>query len=382
MPSFDVVILGGGIVGCACAFECTQAGMSVALVESGEPAGGATAAGMGHIVVMDDSPAQLALTRYSSLLWQEIRPRLPARVEYESRGTIWVAADDEEMAEVAAKHALFASAGISSSILASSELATEEPHLRSGLAGGLLVPNDAVLYPPSAAMFFLEEAAKAGAVLLRGASAVTGGQGIVKLSDGNSLQAKLIVVATGTNTTVVPGLPVHKRKGHLLITDRYPGLLSHQLVELGYLKSAHKISADSVAFNVQPRSTGQLLIGSSRQYGSDDPAAEAGILRRMLDRACEYMPVLGQLSAIRVWTGFRAATPDKLPFIGPTEDATVFLAMGFEGLGITNALGAARLLVDFMLGRQPAIDPAPYLPSRFPSSLSRTDSYHAEPANA
>jgi D-hydroxyproline dehydrogenase subunit beta len=382
MPSFDVVILGGGIVGCACAFECTQAGMSVALVESSEPAGGATAAGMGHIVVMDDSPAQLALTRYSSLLWQEIRPRLPARVEYESRGTIWVAADDEEMAEVAAKHALFASTGISSSILASSELATEEPHLRSGLAGGLLVPNDAVLYPPSAAMFFLEEAAKAGAVLLRGASAVTGGQGIVKLSDGNSLQAKLIVIATGANTTVVPGLPVHKRKGHLLITDRYPGLLSHQLVELGYLKSAHKISADSVAFNVQPRSTGQLLIGSSRQYGSDDPAAEPDILRRMLDRACEYMPVLGQLSAIRVWTGFRAATPDKLPFIGPTEDATVFLAMGFEGLGITNALGAARLLVDFMLGRQPAIDPAPYLPSRFPSSLSRTDAYHTEPANA
>jgi glycine/D-amino acid oxidase-like deaminating enzyme len=381
MPSFDIVILGGGIVGCACALECMQAGMSVALVESGEPAGGATAAGMGHIVVMDDSPAQLALTRYSSLLWQEISPRLPARVEYESRGTLWVAADDEEMAEVAAKHALFTSAGIRSSILTDSELATEEPHLRSGLAGALLVSDDAVLYPPAAAMYFLEEAIRCGAVLYS-AAAVTADHGRVALSDGVTVQAKLIVVATGTNTAVIPGLPIQKRKGHLVITDRYPNVLSHQLVELGYLKSAHKVSADSVAFNVQRRSTGQLLIGSSRQYGSDDPAAESGILRRMLDRACEYMPVLGELSAIRVWTGFRAATPDKLPFIGPTEDETVFLAMGFEGLGITNALGAARLLADFLLKRQPAIDPSPYLPSRLPSSLSHADASHTEPANA
>ena len=66
---------------------------------------------------------------------------------------------------------------------------------------------------------------------------------------------------------LTPGVEVRKRKGHLVITDRYPGYVRHQLVELGYLKSAHSTIADSVAFNVQPRRTGQLLIGSSRQYG-------------------------------------------------------------------------------------------------------------------
>ena len=63
-----------------------------------------------------------------------------------------------------------------------------------------------------------------------------------------------------------------------MITDRYPGFLRHQLVELGYLKSAHSVSSDSVAFNVQPRRTGQILIGSSRQYGAEHKEVDHDIL--------------------------------------------------------------------------------------------------------
>jgi D-hydroxyproline dehydrogenase subunit beta len=368
MASFDVVILGGGIVGCACAWELAQAGMTVAVVEAQQPGGGATSAGMGHLVVMDDSPAQLALTRYSRGLWQELRQQLPGAVEYEECGTLWVAADDEEMAEVHAKRKTYADAGVDAVVLDGATVAKEEPRLRPGLAGGLLVPEDAVVYPPTAAAYFLTQAQWLGATLLCGHAAVRAGQGEVALDDGTVLRAGTIVVATGVDRSVLPWLPVQKRKGHLLITERYPGTLRHQLVELGYLKSAHKIAADSVAFNLQPRRTGQLLIGSSRQYGNEDAAADPAVLRAMLDRACSYMPSLAQLSGIRVWTGFRAATPDKLPLIGPTEDGTVFVAVGFEGLGITNAPGAARLLADQVLGRTSAIPIEAYLPSR--SSLS------------
>ena len=98
----------------------------------------------------------------------------------------------------------------------------------------------------------------------------------------------------------MPGLEIRKRKGHLVITDRYPNFLRHQLVELGYLKSAHSLTADSVAFNVQPRRTGQILIGSSRQYDAgnkeDGKEVDTGILVRMLRRAQEYMPELAQMS--------------------------------------------------------------------------------------
>lgn len=150
-----------------------------------------------------------------------------------------------------------------------------------------------------------------------------------------------------------------------MITDRYPGFLRHQLVELGYLKSAHSVSRDSVAFNLQPRRTGQILIGSSRQYGAEHKEVDQVMLGRMIRRAQEYMPAVGAMSAVRVWTGFRAATPGKLPLIGPYRGhRSLFLATGHEGLGITTSLGTARILVDQVTGSKPEIPVEPYLPSR------------------
>lgn len=370
MTSFDVLILGAGIVGTACAMECAQAGLRVGIVEPLVPGGAATAAGMGHIVVMDDSPAQLALTTFSRGIWRDLSSSLPTSVEYEQCGTLWVAADEDEMQEVHAKHRTCEQAGILSHVLNASQLALEEPNLRSGLAGGLLVSEDSVIYPPAAANFFLSLALASGAELLRGRAAIALESGSVTLQDGTILTAPQIVVATGSDLRLLPSIPIQKRKGHLIITDRYPGFVRHQLVELGYLKSAHSLTSDSVAFNVQPRRTGQLLIGSSRQYGNDDPAVDPSILGRMIERAQSYMPRLSDLSSIRIWTGFRAATADKLPLIGPTDDPGVFLALGFEGLGITNAPGAARLVTDHLLGRASAIDPSPYLPGRRASAGS------------
>jgi glycine/D-amino acid oxidase-like deaminating enzyme len=131
------------------------------------------------------------------------------------------------------------------------------------------------------------------------------------------------------------------------------------------LKSAHSVAVDSVAFNVQPRRTGQLLIGSSRQFGQQSAAIDGAMLARMLDRAISYMPGLATLSGIRSWTGFRAATPDKLPLIGPVPGFDrVYVASGHEGLGITTSLGTAKLLFDELLGRPSAIPREPYSASR------------------
>jgi glycine/D-amino acid oxidase-like deaminating enzyme len=364
--TYDVAIAGGGIVGAACAEECAASGLTVVVVEPGPIGGGATAAGMGHIVVMDDSPAQIALTKYSSTLWRERARDLPADVEYVAAGTLWVAADEEEMAEVRRKLGVYAAIGVGAEVLGPRQLAEAEPHLRPALAGGLLVPDDAVIYPPCAARYLLELARQRGAVLRTGeAAAQLSGQGI-RLRDGTLLSAGVTVNATGAWAPgLTPAIEVRKRKGHLVITDRYPGWVRHQLVELGYLKSAHSTTGDSVAFNVQPRRTGQLLIGSSRQFGAEYAAIDAPILTRMLRRAQEYMPGLAELSAIRSWTGFRAATPDKLPLIGPCPtDQRLYLATGHEGLGITTSLATGKLVADQVLGRMPAIPVEPYLPGR------------------
>lgn len=364
--AFDLAIVGGGIVGAACAWEAARAGLRVVVIENGVIGGGATAAGMGHLVVMDDSEAQFALTHYSQQLWQEIAPELPHDVEYEECGTIWVAADEEEMEEVRRKVHFYQTRGVAVETLDAEALAEAEPNLRPGLAGALLVPGDGVVYPPCAARYFLEQAQVLGAQLRGGQSAIAFSNEGVQLHDGTFISAGATVNATGSWAPLLtPGIEVQKRKGHLLITDRYPGFVRHQLIELGYLKSAHSISSDSVAFNVQPRKTGQVLIGSSRQYGVAGAQVEAAMLSRMLSRAEEYMPGLTRLSALRTWTGFRAATPDKLPLVGPCPGSeNLYLATGHEGLGITTSLGTAKLLVDQLLHRPSAIPLAPYLPNR------------------
>ena len=414
--TYDAAIIGAGIVGAACADALTEAGASVIVIEPNIVGGGATAAGMGHIAVMDDSEAQFALTNFSRQLWLNLVPRMPPAVEFEQRGALWVAADEEELAAVRTKLSFYAHRGVRAQMLNETELREAEPNLRHGLAGGLLVPGDAVIYAPCAAAWLLERAVRHGAKLQRGIEVdqlrkdcvvLAGGllvpgdaviyapcaaawlleravrrgaklqRGIevdqlrkdsVVLAGGPVVSAKAIICAAGADALRwFPRLDIKPRKGHLAITGRYPGFVNHQLIELGYLKSAHDSTADSVAFNVQPRATGQILVGSSRQFGGDNGSIDPHMLRNMMARAVAYMPALAGLQVIRTWTGFRAATSDSLPIIGLHEGLhgdNVYLATGHEGLGITTSLGTAHLITAAVLGLQPAIDPAPYLPGR------------------
>ena len=162
--SYDVVIVGAGIVGAACAAECALAGMRVAVIEAGVVGGGATAAGMGHIVIMDDSAAQFSLTRYSESLWHDLFTELPADCEFAACGTIWVAADEDEMNEVRRKKRYYEERGVPAEVLDAQALAEAEPNLRSGLAGGLRVPGDSVIYAPCVARFLIERAQERGLI--------------------------------------------------------------------------------------------------------------------------------------------------------------------------------------------------------------------------
>lgn len=361
----DAIVIGAGIVGAASAYALARAGLSVDVLESGFAASGATAAGMGHVVVMDDSEAQFALTSYSRSLLDALNEELPAACEYDRCGTLWLARSDEELDAARAKHAFYTARGVDAELLDSRQLAEAEPTLARPLAGALLVPEDTVLYPPAFAWWLLERAAALGARLREGVavSAIVAG-GVV--SRGVRLDAELVVNAAGSSApSLMPGLPMLPRKGHLAITDRYPAFCRHQLVELGYLASAHTLSGESIAFNLQPRKTGQLLVGSSRELAGADARINRDVLGRMLERAVAFMPALATASVVRAWTGFRPATPDRLPFIGAWEEMdNVWIAGGHEGLGIATALGTAELLADLINGRAPAIDPAPFSPAR------------------
>ena len=365
----DVVVIGAGIVGAACAEALAGRGMSVLVVDAGFTGCGTTAAGMGHLVVMDDSPAQLALTAYSTKLWSELAHELPASVEYDSCGTLWLAEDDGQLQALDQKRAVYTGSNVSSELLSPAQLVEAEPNLRTGLAGALHVPADGVLYPPGAAQALMSRAIASGARLREGVRVNAIREHSVLL-DGETISCDYVVNAAGAGAAILtPRLPIVPRKGHLVITDRYPGFCRHQLVELGYLASAHTMSSESVAFNLQPRTTGQLLIGSSRELAGWDAAVNHSIVSRMMGRALDFMPSLAGTIALRIWTGFRPATPDKLPLIGPWEATPgLWIAAGHEGLGITSSLATARILADLITGVAPLIDATPYSPARIVSS--------------
>ena len=365
----DVVIVGAGIVGAACAAELAARGLRVTVLDAQGIGGGATAAGMGHIVVMNDSPAEFALSRYSRDLWLELAPQLRTRDAFARCGTLWVAADAEELDAARDMHAGFVAQDVAAELLDERALYDCEPSLAAGMAGGLLIGHDSIVYAPSAAQWLLTQSPGAARIdVLLHAQAVAVDARHVTLSNGERIGGAHIVVANGLQAReLVRGLPLQPKKGHLLITDRYPGFIRHQLLELGYIKSAHHATGTSVAFNAQPRPTGQLLIGSSRQFDTTDAAVDMPVLAQMLRRAARYLPALPTLNGIRAWTGFRAASPDGLPLIGPAGGAApgVWLAVGHEGLGVTTSLGTAQLLAAQITQTAAPIAVDPFLPARF-----------------
>jgi D-hydroxyproline dehydrogenase subunit beta len=361
----DVVVVGAGIVGAAVAWALSGDGVRVTVVDGAFAGSGATAGGMGHVVVLDDSPAQLALSSWSRALLHELAPELPGTIEIDACGTLWIAEDEAQLEAAWAKQAVLARHGVRAELLDARALAAAEPELRPGLAGALRVPDDLVVYPPALCRWLLERACGQGARFMRGLHVRAMGDGFVELADGR-IEAAVIVNAAGAAAQqLTPELPIVPRKGHLVVTDRVGGFCRHQLAELGYLKSAHTMDAASVAFNVQPRRTGQVLVGSSRELVGWDARINRDVLRAMLARAAEFLPRLPSLPVLRTWTAFRPATADKLPCIGPIPGAgRVWAAAGHEGLGITTALGTGRLIADLLAGRPTAIDASPYSPGR------------------
>ena len=359
----DVIVIGAGIVGAACAHELARAGLDVLVLDAG--LGGATQVGMGHLVVMDDNPAELTLSHESLKLWHDWAPRMNADCAFATCGTLWLAANDAEMAAAEGKRRSLQAHGVACELLGAGELAAAEPALRPGLAGALKVSGDSVVYAPNAARWLLAQAPRAITLEQAEVTAIEGSR--VRLADGSWRSAGAVVLAAGIEATrLCPDLPMRPKKGHLAITDRYPGTVHHQLVELGYISSAHHSDGASVAFNVQPRPTGQLLIGSSRQFDTTDPVVEAPMLARMLERALDYLPGLAGLNTVRTWTGFRAATPDSLPIIGrhPRQPG-LWLAVGHEGLGVTTAPATARLLAAQLTGAALPFEAEPYGMQRF-----------------
>ena len=359
----EVIVVGAGIVGSACAHELARRGLDVLVLDSRR--GGATAVGMGHLVAMDDNPAELALSDYSIQAWRAWAADLPEDCAYRNCGTLWLAADASELAEAERKRQALQAAGVACRMLGAARLYALEPALRPGLAGALEVSGDGILYAPNAARWLLDQA-------------------------GPRLPAVRRSQRSGRQPPAPGRRPLAERRG-AGAGQRHP---CRRAVRGAADPPEERPPADHRPLSRHPPpSTGgtrlcQQRPRQQRYLGSlQRPAAphRAGLPRLLAAvrharpaggrpgagahaAACPG-PGLAGLNAIRAWTGFRAATPDGLPLLGehPAQPG-LWLAVGHEGLGVTTAPGSARLLAAQLFGETPPLDATPYLPQRFLSS--------------
>ncbi|MEU8947557.1 FAD-binding oxidoreductase [Streptomyces sp. NPDC048489] len=371
----DVVVVGAGMVGAACALYAARAGLDVAVVDRGPVAGGTTGAGEGNLLVSDKPPGpELDLALLSARLWARLGEELGGAVEYEPKGGVVVAATPEGLTALEEFAAGQRSAGVRAEPVPADRLHDLEPHLAPGLAGAVHYPQDTQVMPALAAAHLLRAS---GARLLTGRTVtevLRGADGSVRgvRTDRGDLHAPVVVNAAGTWGAEVAALagvrlPVLPRRGFVLVTEPLPPRVRHKVYAADYVAD---VASDSAALQTSPvvegTAAGPVLIGASRERVGFDRSFSLPAVRALAAGAIGLFPFLAEVRALRTYLGFRPYLPDHLPAIGPDPRVPGLLhACGHEGAGIGLAAGTGHLIAQVLTGGTPDLDLVPFGPDRF-----------------
>ncbi|MEU5418480.1 NAD(P)/FAD-dependent oxidoreductase [Streptomyces sp. NPDC001407] len=371
----DVIVVGAGVTGAACAYYAARSGLSVTVLDRGPVAGGTTGAGEGNLLVSDKEPGpELELALLSTRLWRELAQCLPVGVEYEAKGGLVVASDTTGTAALRKLAEAQTGAGVIAEEVAPDRLHDLEPHLAPGLGGGFHYPQDAQVQPALAAAHLLRAS---GARLRTGeevTAVLTGAHGRVRgvRTATGELHAPHVVNAAGTwggEVARLAGshLPVLPRRGFVLVTEPLPRLVRHKVYAADYVTD---VASDSAALQtsavVEGTPAGPVLIGASRERVGFDRTLSVDAIRRLATQATALFPVLAGMRVMRTYAGFRPYLPDHLPAIGPDPRVPGLLhACGHEGAGIGLAPATGLLIARLLTGDEPPLDAGPFHPGRF-----------------
>jgi D-hydroxyproline dehydrogenase subunit beta len=377
----DVVVVGAGIVGAACALFAARAGLRVLVLDRGPVASGTSSAGEGNILLSDKPPGpELLLGIRSARLWLDLAAEYGAdSFELDRKGGLVVASTVDGLAGLAALAAEHRAAGLTATAVDASGLAGYEPALAPGLAGGMYYPQDLQVQPMLAAAEMLRAARSLRATVRTGVE-VTGivradrdGRVVaVRTAEGETPTAA-VVNAAGTWAGEVGQLagvrvPVAPRRGFILVTEPLPAdTVRHKVYAAEYTANVASDDAGLEASAVvEGTRAGTVLIGASRERVGFDRTVALPVLRRLAAQAVALFPVLARVQAIRAYTGFRPYCPDHLPVIGPDPRVPgLYHACGHEGAGIGLAPATGELVAAALAGVEPPVDPAPFRPERF-----------------
>jgi glycine oxidase len=362
----DVVIIGGGVMGCASALELAKAGAKVIVLERSVPGAEASSAAAGILaaqVETSEGDSGFELLRQSRArypAWSEqLKSATGIDIGYRASGVLRVAFDEESAAHIIRETAWQQKAGLRVETIDRDRLRALEPKLDPKTAFALHFPDDGQVDPPRLLRALYIAASQAGASFRSGAyvRAVTAEAGVARgvvLEDGTRLAADWIVLAAGSWSTLVEGVPlepsaVRPARG--------------QMVELEAREPVLKRVVFGPRCYLVPREDGRVLVGSTLEFVGYRREVTAGAIRDLLGAAIELVPSLNDAVLGRTWSNFRPYSERGKPLIGASEVRGLILATGHHRNGILLAPITAEIVRALVLGEKPPVEVGTYVTS-------------------
>ncbi|PDZ10705.1 glycine oxidase [Bacillus pseudomycoides] len=384
MRHCDVLILGGGIIGCSIAYYTSKYGRDVTIIDKGEFVSGTSSRCDGNILAIDKDPgfdSQMSLV--SQKLVTELSEELEHSFEYRAPGSIFVCESEEEM-EAAQKWVnRQKEAGLPFRMLDRQDIREESPFFADDLLGGLECATDSTVNPYLLAFSLLAEAEKLGAKSFKHTEVkemrrAIDGSFIVETTNG-TFTAKQIVNAAGVWAPKIGemldlSIPIEPRKGHIIVASRQQHVGSRKVMEFGYLisKFGGKRKVDAltekygVALVFEPTESQNFLIGSSREFVGFHTRINNEVIKCIANRAIRFYPKMTDMMVIRSYAGLRPWTEDHLPIISRVEHIpNYYIAAGHEGDGISLAAVTGKVIEELLNERETSIPIEPLRLNRF-----------------
>ncbi|MGE7881858.1 NAD(P)/FAD-dependent oxidoreductase [Bacillus sp. NPDC094077] len=384
MRHCDVLIIGGGIIGCSIAYYTSKYGIDVTIIEKGEFVSGTSSRCDGNILAIDKDPgfdSQMSLV--SQKLVTELSEELEHSFEYRAPGSILVCESDEEMEAAKQWVNRQKEVGLPFRMLDRQDIRAESPFFADDLLGGLECATDSTVNPYLLAFSLLAEAKKFGAKAfnhteVKEMKREIDGSFIVETTNG-TFSAKRVVNAAGVWAPKIGQMldlhiPIKPRKGHIIVASRQQHVGSRKVMEFGYLisKFGGKRKVDAltekygVALVFEPTESQNFLIGSSREFVGFHTRINNEVIKCIANRAIRFYPKMADMMVIRSYAGLRPWTEDHLPIISRVDHIpNYFIAAGHEGDGISLAAVTGKVIEELLNEKETIIPIEPLRLSRF-----------------
>jgi sarcosine oxidase subunit beta len=382
MKTPDVIVIGGGIIGCAISYYLAKRGAKVTLVERNDLASGTTQAGQGGV------GGGTPLTRASVELYSGLTEELSYDIQFTWNGGLSLLIDEEDLSKAALSVDQMRTEGREARLLDQKTVRELEPAASHDVIGGVYFADSGGVDASKTTCAFASASRALGSEILLHTQATEinskNGRVISVTTEEDEIQAESVVLATGVWAPELAeklglSIPVVPRRGHILVTESTPPLESNlsvyqqfgvyaELRRLGdkAAESDNPFVRQGVAWNLIRTGHDSYLVGSSRDFAGFDSSVRPDVVQLLAEQTVRFFPLFKDVSFVRAYSGWRQYTPDVKPIIGEVNEVGgLYLATGFEGEGIMLAPIIGSLLSEIIADGAPSLALDEYRFSRF-----------------